>query len=438
MIGRGPLNAQPETPARRREIVSWAMYDFANSAFTTLIVTFIFSKYFAERIAPDPLQGAIWWTRAVQVSALAVAFVMPVLGAMADYGGRKKHFLFVATLACVGLTASLFWMRPGDAWLAAALFIFANVAYEITQSLYNAFLPEISTSENIGRVSGLGWGLGYFGGLIGLALALGMVTGWLPEEGDVHVRATNLLAAGWFLVFSIPTFLFLRERQARRSAPLGEHVRRGFARVRQTAGHLREYREAAKLLLARLVYNDGLVTVFAMAAIYAGAVFGMDTSEVLVMGIVVNVAAGGSAIAFGFVNDHIGGKRTIAITLVVLLATTLLAFVARDRTWFWAAAILLGLMVGPNQAASRALLGSFIPKSKQGELFGFYAFSGKLASVLGPLSYGVVLGATESHRWALASIAVFFVVGLALLAWVDETEGKALAREMSRALEGGA
>lgn len=418
----------PAPPVTRREIVSWAMYDFANSAFTTLIVTFIFSAYYAQAIAPDPIEGAVWWTRAVQASAIIIAFLMPVIGAMADFGGLKKRFLFVATISCVGLTAALFWMGPGDAWTAALIFIGANVAYEATQALYNSFLPELAPPDRMGRVSGFGWGLGYCGGLICLALALGMVTSWLPEDGGLNGRATNLLAAGWFLVFSIPTFLWVRERQPRRRASLGTYVSRGFGRIRDTARHLRDYRQAVRLLVARLVYNDGLVTVFAMAAIYAGAEFGMETSEVLVLGIVVNVAAGLSAIAFGFVNDRIGGVKTIAITLVLLLATTVIAFLARERSMFWVAAILLGLMVGPNQAASRALLGSFVPRNKQAELFGFYAFSGKLASVLGPLSYGLVLQATESHRWALASIAVFFIVGLALLFRVDEQEGIAAAQ----------
>lgn len=420
---------EPRRPrAPRREIVAWALFDFANSAFTTLIVTFIFSRYYAERIAPDPIDGAIWWTRAVQASAIVVALITPVLGAMADFGGRKKRFLFASTLACVTATAALFFMGPGDAWLAAAVFILANIAYEVTQALYNAFLPELADADHMGRVSGFGWGLGYFGGLLCLVLALAMVTGWLPETDDLNVRATNLLAAGWFLVFSIPTFVWLRERQAPRRATLAEYVRSGFGRVRNTATHLRRYREAGKLLLARLVYNDGLVTVFAMAAIYAGAVFGMETSEVLTLGIAVNVAAGASAVAFGFVNDRIGGVRTIAFTLVVLIGTTGLALWAPTRTWFWIAAIGLGLMVGPNQAASRSLLASFIPESKQGELFGFYAFSGKLASVLGPLAYGLVLGATGSHRAAMGGIIGFFVVGLALLALVDEGEGRRLAR----------
>ena len=416
-------------PVTRREIVSWALYDFANSAFTTLIVTFIFSAYFAQSIAPDPIEGAIWWTRAVQTSAIIVAVVMPVLGAIADSGGLKKRLLFMATVACVVLTAALFWMGPGDAWFAALIFIGANVAYEITQVLYNSFLPEIATPQKMGRVSGFGWGVGYVGGLICLALALGMVTTWLPETDYVNIRATSLLTALWFLVFSIPTFLYLRERQPRRPSPIIEHVHRGFSRIRDTGRNLSQYRQAVRFLVARLVYNDGLVTVFAMAAIYAGAEFGLVTSEILLLGIVVNVAAGISAIIFGFVNDQIGGKKTITVTLVGLIGTTGLAFFAPDRTWFWVAAIFLGMMVGPNQAASRSLLASFVPQNKQAELFGFYAFSGKLASVLGPLSYGLVLGATESHRWALASVVIFFVVGLCLLARVDEEEGIVSARE---------
>ncbi|WP_419166819.1 MFS transporter [Candidatus Palauibacter sp.] len=422
------MNANPRTPpVERREIVSWAMYDFAHSAFGTLVVTFIFSAYYAQAIHADPIQGAIWWTRAVNASAIITALMMPVVGAMGDFGGLKKRFLVVATAVCVALTAGLFGMGPGDVWAAALVFVGASVAYESLQSLSNAFLPEISTRENMGRVSGFAWGLGYFGGLLCLLPALGMVTGWLPDEGGLNVRATNLLAAGWLLVFSVPLFLFLRERQPRQRASVFEYLSRGFGRIGETARDLKRYRQAIRLLIARLVYNDGLMTAFTMAAIYAGAEFGMETADLLVLGIVVNAAAGASAIGFGFIQDRIGGKRTIAITLVLLMVAVALAWFAEDLPMFWAAALLLGLMVGPNQAASRALLGSFVPRSKQGELFGFYAFSGRLASVLGPLSYGLILGATESHRWAIASIIVFLAAGLVLLMRVDEEEGVALA-----------
>ena len=403
------------------------MYDFAHSAFGTLVVTFIFSAYYAQAIHPDPIQGAIWWTRAVNASAIITALMMPIVGAMGDFGGLKKRFLVVATAVCVVLTATLFRMGPGDVWAAALVFVGASVAYESLQSLSNAFLPEISTRENMGRVSGFAWGLGYFGGLLCLLPALGMVTGWLPEEGGLNVRATNLLAAGWLLVFSMPLFLFLRERQPRRRASAFEYVSRGFGRIGETARNLKRYRQAIRLLIARLVYNDGLMTAFTMAAIYAGAEFGMETADLLVLGIAVNAAAGASAIGFGFVQDRIGGKRTIGITLVLLMVAVALAWFAEDLPMFWAAALLLGLMVGPNQAASRALLGSFVPRSKQGELFGFYAFSGRLASVLGPLSYGLILGATGSHRWAIASIIVFLAAGLLLLLRVDEEEGVKLA-----------
>ncbi len=421
-----------QPPVERKEIVAWASYDFANSAFTTLIVTFIFSQYFAERIVDDPIRGGVLWTRAVQVSAILVALIMPVLGAIADYSGRKKRFLLTATVACVLATSALFWMKPGDALLAAGIFVFANVAYEITQAFYNSFLPEISTRRNIGRISGFGWGLGYIGGLACLALALGMVSGWLPEEDFLHVRATNLLVAGWFLLFSIPMLTVVRERAERRSASIGAYVRGGFARLGDTLGHLRQYREAAKLLIARLIYNDGLVTVFSMAAIYVGGVYGMETRDVLIMAIAVNVAAGLSAMAFGFVNDRIGGKKTIAFTIVVLIAATLFGAWAPDPKTFWIAAIAVGMMVGPNQAASRSLLGSFVPERKQGELFGFYAFSGKLASVLGPLTYGLILQATESHRLAMGSIVVFFAVGFLALMTVREEEGIEAARSLSQ------
>lgn len=422
------MNSTPQTPpVARREIVSWAMYDFAHSAFGTIIVTFIFSAYFARSIAPDDVLGGVWWTRAVTVSAITTALIMPVVGAMGDFGGLKKRFLLIATVVCVALTAGLFGMGPGDAWIAALVFIGASVAYESMQSLANAFLPEISTRENMGRISGLGWGLGYFGGLLCLVPALGMVSGWLPEEGGLNVRSTNLLAAGWLLVFSIPVFLFLRERQPRRRASLGTYVRMGFGRIADTARDLRRYRQAVRLLVARLVYNDGLATAFAMAAIFAGVEFGMATADLLVLGIVVNLTAGASAIGFGFVQDRIGGKRTIAITLVLLMVAVAMAWSARDLPMFWAAAILLGLMVGPNQAGSRALLGSFVPESKQGELFGFYAFSGRLSAAAGPLSYGLILGATGSHRWAIASILVFLAAGFVLLLRVDEEEGVALA-----------
>ncbi|MCZ6824227.1 MAG: MFS transporter [Gemmatimonadetes bacterium] len=412
---------------RRREVFSWCMYDFANSAFTTLIVTFIFSAYFMQVIVGDEVRGTVLWTRAVNISAIVVALTMPVLGAIADFSRRKKRFLLLATIQTLVFTTLLFFMQPGMVVLAVILFVFANVAYEGGQAFYNAFLPEISTSRNMGRISGYGWALGYVGGLAALGIALWMM-GALPENGHLNVRATILLVAIWFAVFSIPTFLFLPERGIARAVEPGTYVREGFRRVAETFRHLRRYREAAKVLLARLVYNDGLVTIFALAGIYSIAVFDFTIEEVIKLGIVANVAAGLGAFGFGFVNDWIGGKRTIAITLVVLTIAALLGATAETRTGFWIAAILISFMVGPTQSASRTLLGSMTPEAKHAEFFGFYAFSGKLSSILGPLLFGTVVGVTGSHRLAMGSMVVFFVVGFVLLMLVDEKAGIAAAR----------
>jgi UMF1 family MFS transporter len=410
-------------PIHRREVVSWSLYDFANSAFTTLIVTFIFSRYYATVVSDDPLRGAVLWTRAVNISAVTVAVLMPVLGAIADHSGRKKLFLFIATAQTVVFTALLFFAGPGDALWAGAVFVIANIGFEGGQVFYNGFLPEISDRKTMGRVSGLAWGLGYVGGLLALALGLGMYSGWVPETDGLNVRASTLLVAAWFAVFSIPMFLWVRERAPRHSASPGEYVAIGFRRVADTFRHLRTFGEAAKLLLARLIYNDGLTTVFTMASIYVGATLGMGFGEVLVMGIAINVAAGLGAAAFGFVDDRIGGKRTIQITLVVLVVATVLGSLARSTTAFWIAATLIGLMAGPNQSASRSLLSRFVPEAKQAEFFGFFAFSGKLSSVAGPFLYGLLLTLTESHRIAMGSIGLFFTLGFLILLTVDEAAG---------------
>jgi MFS transporter, UMF1 family len=408
---------------RRREIFAWSLYDFANSAFTTLVVTFIFSAYFTQAIASDPDHGTVLWSRAVNLSALVVALSTPLLGAIADYSGRKKAFLFYLTALCVVFTGLLFFAKPGMTTTALILFVLANIGYEACNVFYNAFLPEIATKETIGRVSGYGQALGYAGGLVCLVIALGMIRGWLPSEDGLAVRATNVLVAVWFALFSIPFWFVIRERKHEGQHSVIAATRASFGRLAATFRNLRNYSEAFKLLIARMIYNDGLVTVFSFAAIFAAAAFGMSTDQLIVLGITLNVVAGIGAWCLGFVTDWIGGKKTIAITLVVLIVATILGATASTPATFWTAAILLGFMVGPNQAASRSMLGLFIPEEKHAEFFGFFAFSGKLASLLGPLTYGLVLEATGSQRAAMGSIVVFFAVGLLLLSWVDEKKG---------------
>ena len=415
---------------RRRAIWSWCLYDWANSAFTTLVVTFIYSAYFTAAFADDPGRGTALWSRGITASALVIAALAPIAGALADRGGRRRY-LILCSLLCVAATAALTFVRPDQAnavVIALGVFVVANVAFELGLVFYNAFLPAVAAPERIGRVSGYGWGLGYVGGLLALVAALVVFVPetppfGIPTAGGFNLRATNLLVAGWFLLFSIPAFVWLRDE----SAATGRlDVGRAFRDLAATVRHLRRYRQVGLFLLARLFYNDGLVTIFAFGGIYAVGTFGFGFEDLVTFGIVINVGAGLGALAFGFVDDRIGGKATIGLSVAALAAATLLAAVAQTRTAFWAAAVLVGVFAGPNQSASRSLMARFVPAKHESEFFGFFAFSGKVTSFLGPALLGV-LSDVYSQRVGVASLLVFFLAGGLILRRVDEREGVAAA-----------
>ena len=416
-----------------RVIWSWALYDWANSAFTTLVVTFIYSTWFSKAMAPDEVTGTAWWSRAVAVSAVLTAVLSPILGAAADRAGARKRFLAVTTALCIGGTALLAFIPPSlphAALVALLIYIVADWGFETGYTFYNAFLPQIASPERIGRVSGYGWGLGYAGGLVCMAIALVGFAGDTPWFGMSKVegfnyRATNLLVAGWYLVFAVPLFLFVPER---RSGALRLDVGGTFRELGQTIKAIGRYREIIKFLVARLVFNDGLVTVFAFGGIYAQGTFGMTISEVIVFGIALNVASGLGAVVFGFLDDRIGGKKTIMLTLVALSVATAIAVWAPTRTWLWVGGVLIGLFVGPNQSASRSLMGRFVPERHQAEFFGFFQLSGKATSFMGPLLLGAASLAFDSQRAGVATVLAFFLVGGGLLALVDERRGIAAAR----------
>ncbi|MGH7520738.1 MAG: MFS transporter [Gemmatimonadales bacterium] len=418
-----------------KTVWSWAFYDWANSAFTTLVVTFVYSTYFTKAMAPDEVTGTTWWSRAVAVSALLTAVLAPILGAAADRAGARKRFLAVTTALCICATTLLGFVSPSMAnagLVALTLFVIADISFESGNVFYNAFLPTIASPERIGRVSGYGWGLGYAGGLVCMGLALtGFVRPEVPWFGlsttdGFNVRATNFLVAAWFLVFSIPLFLFVPER---RLTGVRVDARAALRELARTIRTIRQYGEIVKFLIARLVFNDGLVTVFAFGGIYAAGTFGMSLPEVILFGVALNVTSGLGAVVFGFVDDKIGGKKTILVTLVALSLATLLAVWAPNRQWFWIAGLLIGVFVGPNQAASRSLMGRFVPERHQAEFFGFFAFSGKATSFLGPLLLGTVTQAFDSQRMGVATVIAFFVVGGVLLATVDERRGITAARD---------
>ena len=424
----------PGLQSDRHVLFGWTVYDFANSAFTTLVVTFIYSTFFANVVAENETLGQSQWSNAVSISAIIVALLSPYIGAIADQGGYRKRFLLIATVVCVLATVVLFFPLPGQVLFALSVFVVANIAFEMANVFYNAYLPDIAPQERIGRISGYGWALGYVGGLLCLVVALfALVNPETPVFGlskttHAHLRATNLLVAGWFALFSIPMFLFVREKPARSDARISMLFRSANQQMRTTFQEIRKYRQVFRLLLARLIYNDGLITIFAFGGIYAQGVFGFTFTEITIFGIVLNVAAGLGAFAFGFLDDRIGGKQTILISLVGLFGASLLAVLTTSKAMFWLSGILVGLLAGPNQSASRSLLGRFVPPDQENEFYGFFAFSGKATAFLGPFFLGRLTTMFDSQRVGVAAVLIFFAVGALLMLRVREKEGVALAR----------
>ncbi len=423
----------PKT-SNRKTIISWMMYDFANSSFANNVTTFIYAAFFTKVIAENEIIGTALWSRGVGIIMLVVALLSPPLGALSDQGGYRKRFLLFFTFLAVIFTALLYFPQQGQAIYALSLYIIACICFEMGIVFYNAFLPDIAPPKRIGRISGQAWGVGYFGGLLSMAvLMVGFVsaeTPWfgLTKETHEHIRATNIGVAIWFAIFSLPALFYLPAPPARQTN--GKlSLAASYRRILQTFRELQCYREIFKLLLARLVYNDGLITVFAFGGIYAAGTFGFTFEEVLFFGIIVNIAAGTGAWCFGYLDDRLGGKLTIQITLIGFVIAAIIAVVPQEKIWFWIAGILVGLFAGPNQSASRSLMGRFVPQNKETEFYGFYAFSGKATAFLGPLLMGVITQAFGSQRAGMATVGLFFIIGGLLLRTVDEQKGIRMARE---------
>ena len=423
----------PKT-SNRKTIISWMMYDFANSSFANNVTTFIYAAFFTKVIAENEIVGTALWSRGVGIIMLIVALLSPPLGALSDQGGYRKRFLIFFTFLAVIFTALLYFPQQGQVTFAIAIYIIACICFEMGIVFYNAFLPDIAPPERIGRISGQAWGVGYLGGLLSMAvLMVGFVsaeTPWfgLSKETHAHIRATNIGVAIWFAIFSLPAFFYLPEPPARQTGDKLS-LAASYRRILQTFRELQRYREIFKLLLARLVYNDGLITVFAFGGIYAAGTFGFTFEEVLFFGIIVNIAAGIGAWCFGYLDDRLGGKLTIQITLIGFVIAATIAVVPQEKIWFWIAGILVGLFAGPNQSASRSLMGRFVPQNKETEFYGFYAFSGKATAFLGPLLMGVITQASGSQRFGMATVGLFFIVGGLLLRTVDEQKGIRMGRE---------
>jgi MFS transporter, UMF1 family len=418
---------------RPREVWAWAMYDFANSGYTTVVITAVFNAYFVGVVCAGQSWATFAWTLALSVSYAIVIFTAPIIGAYADAHAVKKKLLAITTSGCVLGTALLSLVGPGDLALAFALIVLSNVFFGTGENIAAAFLPELARGEAMGKVSAWGWSLGYIGGLITLAVCLAYVIS-ARSQGDAEaqfVPITMLITAGVFALASSLTFLVLKERARPQQAEKGVALR-AFARVRETLRHARQFEDLLRFLGCIVLYQSGVQTVIALAAIYAQEAMSFTTQDTIVLVLLVNITASLGAFVFGQWQDRLGHRKTLALTLLGWCSMVLIAYFTTDRAGFWIAANIAGLCLGASQSAGRALVGYLTPADRHAEFFGMWGLAVKLASILGPLTYGAVTWLTDNdHRSAMLITGLFFVLGLVVLKTVDPERGRRAASPAS-------
>ncbi|MDH2917204.1 MAG: MFS transporter [Gallionella sp.] len=414
-----------------REAWAWAMYDFANSGYTTVVITAIFNAYFVAVVAGNAPWATFAWTAALAVSYAAIMFSAPLIGAYADAYAAKKKLLALSTIGCVTFTALLVFSGPNSLWLTIVLIILSNFFYGSGENLAAAFLPELAQSKSLGKVSGWGWSLGYVGGLVSLGASLAYVT-WAQHQGqhsEEFVPMVMLITAALFALGSLPTFLFLKERALPQAHLQGRNLlQESFARLAQTIRHAKDFRDLRRFLVCTVFYQAGIQTVITLAAIYAQQAMHFTTQQTIMLIFVVNITAAVGAFLFGHLQDRIGHIPAIALTLVGWIVMVGLAWSAQGPDMFWVAANLAGICMGASQSAGRALVGLLSPATRRAEFFGLWGMSVKLASILGPLTYGLVSWLSQGdHRLSILITGSYFIIGLAILAGVKVRRGRRAA-----------
>ncbi len=401
------------------------MYDFANSGYTTVIITAVFSAFFVGAVAGKAPWATFAWTAALSVSYLAVLLTAPVVGAWADAHAAKKRLLLIATVGCVVFTAALYFVGPGAVALAVILIILSNFFFATGENLIAAFLTELADSKAMGRVSGWGWSFGYLGGLVSLGVSLLYITisQTSGESANEFVPVVMLITAAIFALAATPTFLFLKERALPRKTSEGAWHQ--VLRTLRQAGHFRDLR---RFLICILFYQAGIMAVIALAAIYAQEAMKFTSTQTIVLVLVVNLTAAVGAFGFGYLQDAIGHIKAMTLVLIGWIIMIALAYIAEGVTLFWVAANLAGLCMGAAQAAGRAIVGYLSPPERTAEFFGLWGLAVKAASIFGPLTYGAVTWIFEgNHRLGILSVGAYFVVGLILLIGIDVERGRRAA-----------
>lgn len=396
----------------KKKIFVWTLYDFANTSYSIIVVTFLYAIYFKETVNLNKSEGDFYWGLGTSVSMLIAALISPVLGAVADYTSTKKRFLTFFSLLCITATALLYFVGPGDVVLGLALLIVANIGFEAGLIFYDSFLPEITKPKNFGRVSGYGYAMGYLGSLSSLLILMPFIQMELISESFP-------VAALFFLIFALPTLILLKENK--KEKPAGEsYFSIGLKRVFFTMRHLKTYRNLAIFLLSFFFFIEGVNTIIYFAGIYATTTLGFSKGELIIFFMSVQGTAILGSVLFGIISDTIGHKKSLMITLFIWIFTVALAFWITEKSYFYLVGFLAGGAMGSSQSISRALMSQLTPPDKKTEFFGFYSFFGKSSAILGPLVFGLISSATGSQRYAILSLLFFFVAGIIVLAFVKE------------------
>jgi UMF1 family MFS transporter len=407
-----PAGAFP--PVKKSEIFGWCCFDFANSAFTTIIITVIYARYFVGVVAEGNASAPAWWGRALALSQVVVILASPLIGAVADAKAAKKRFLMTTAFVCSGATMALYWVGEGEIWLALGLVAVANIAFSVSENLCAAFLPEISTAENVGRISSYGWSFGYLGGLLSLGLAMAMI-----GSGEGRVTWTFVMTGAFFLLASLPTLLLLRERAVPTPLAKGDsYLKAGWQANLSLLRELPQHKTLFVFFIAMVFFTAGLMAVVSFSSVYADQVLQMTINETVILFMVLQVAGVAGAFGFGILQDKVGSRAALILSLILWVIVSVWVAWCRTKGEFMAIGVVAGLALGSLQSAGRAVVSVLTPPGRSGEFFGCWGFFGKLAALIGPLVFGE-LAARFGYRAAILTNGGFFLIGLFIVASLD-------------------
>lgn len=425
---------------KRREQWAWYLYDFGNSAYAAVVLLAVYSAYFQGAVVGGS-EGTRLWGIATGIAMLVTAVIAPVLGTIADHSGKKKTVLFFMSSIAIIFTGMLFTVREGNVFTGMLFFIMAEIGYRGGQVFYNALLPEIADQDEIGRVSGMGWAVGSMGGILCLIIVLALI---MLIGGDFVTRLSFIITSIFFTLSTIPMWFWLKEKAEPKPLEPGDnYLKVAYRRLRTTFRSVNQYREFLKFMLAFLVYNDGIIAALDFAAIIGAVLYGMDQQSLIIMMIIVQVASVAGAYLYGILGERMGFKRGLIQSLILMIVAVVMIYFNNSIGGFFAITSLAGFALTGVQSLSRTMIGAFAPPGRSAEFFGFFGMVGRTSSFIGPFLFGIIahrltvfheaagLSAEAAiqlgHRQAIFSIAAFLMVGLGLLFWVNETEGRKVA-----------